>query len=208
MRGAERGVGSGGDPGDAALIGGDQRQRRRERHLEARMHHRLRRQQHDRERRHRDGAQRQRRPVRHDADQHHRCHDEGALRRHLGAGQHEVAGGGDERGGRRPFLDRDGAARGRDQRQQRPQDEEHHAGDQRHVIAGDRQHMADAGNEHGVEHAAVSASRLPVMSAEAIEPASPGIAARMRRSMASRICFDRGREPQAPARRSRRPPPA
>ena len=38
-------VGAGRDPGQAALVGGDQRQRRRKRHLEARMHDRLRREQ-------------------------------------------------------------------------------------------------------------------------------------------------------------------
>jgi len=38
----------------------------------------------------------------------------------------------------------------RDQRQHRAQEEKHDAGDHGHVIAGDREHMADAGNEHGV----------------------------------------------------------
>jgi hypothetical protein len=66
-------------------VGCDQRKRRRKRHLEARMHHGLRREQQHRERRDRDGPQRQRRPVGHHADQHHRGHDEGALRRDLGA---------------------------------------------------------------------------------------------------------------------------
>jgi general stress protein YciG len=36
----------------------------------------------------------------------------------------------------------------------RREDEEHDAGDERHVVARDRQHVADTGNEHGVEHAA------------------------------------------------------
>ena len=70
--GADRGVGAGRHPGQAALVGGDQRKRRRKRHLEARMHHRLRGQQQHAERRERQRPQRQRRPVDHHADQHDR----------------------------------------------------------------------------------------------------------------------------------------
>jgi hypothetical protein len=37
-----------------------------------------------------------------------------------------------------------------DQREQSPQDEEHDAGDDGHVIAGNRKNVADAGDEHRV----------------------------------------------------------
>ena len=51
-----------------------------------------RRNQQHRERRDRDGAQRQRRPVEHHADQHDRGHDEGALGRNFRAGQQQIEG--------------------------------------------------------------------------------------------------------------------
>ena len=50
----------------------------------------------------------------------------------------------------RPLLDRKAVGKSGDQRQQRAQDEKDHAGDHRHVIPGDRQHVPDAGHEHGV----------------------------------------------------------
>jgi hypothetical protein len=64
--------------------------------------------------------------------------------------QQQIEGGRGERGSCRPFLDRRADGKSGDQRQQRPDHEEHDAGDDRHVIAGDRQHMTEAGNEHGV----------------------------------------------------------
>ena len=80
-------------------------------------------------------------PIKNDRD-----HDERALRCDLGAGQDEIKRGDDKRGERRPFLDRHAVGQAGDQRQQRAQNEEHHTGDHRHVIAGDRQHVADAGD--------------------------------------------------------------
>jgi hypothetical protein len=59
--------------------------RRRKRHLEARMHDRLRREQQHPKGGHGEGAKRQRRPVDHHSDQDDRRHDEGALGRDLGA---------------------------------------------------------------------------------------------------------------------------
>ena len=44
--------------------------------------------------------------VDHDGDQHHRRHEERALRRDLGARQQQIERGGDQRGRGRPFLDR------------------------------------------------------------------------------------------------------
>ncbi len=112
----------------------------------------LRHDQHHGKRRHRDGAHGEGRPIGHDADQHHRRHNVRALRRHLGAGEDQIEGRGGERRHRRPFLD--GVAQGQrwKQRKHGAHDEEHHARDERHVIAGDRQHMPDARNVHGVEH--------------------------------------------------------
>jgi hypothetical protein len=68
-----------------SLVGSDQRKRRGKRHLKARMHHGLRCDQQDAEGRERQRAERERRPVGHDPDQHDRGHDEGALGRDLGA---------------------------------------------------------------------------------------------------------------------------
>ncbi len=127
-----------------------QPERRRERHLKARMHQRLRRdRQHDhrgdRQRAERDGA-----AIDHDRDQHHRRHEERALGRDLGAGQQEIERRGCERRSSGPFLDRKRHRQRRDQRQQRADRKEHDAGDDGHVIAGNREHMAEPGNEHGV----------------------------------------------------------
>jgi hypothetical protein len=92
----------------------------------------------------------------------------------------------------------------RDQRQPGAQDEEHHAGDEGHVVARDRQHMADAGNEHGVEHAA--GQRIALAGDEGRRDG--GGVARDRRADAGIDAvadrFDRGGEPQAPSRRGRR----
>ena len=54
------------------------------------MHDRLRRKQQHDEGRDRERAEGQRRPIHHDADQHDRDHDEGALRRDLGARQQQI----------------------------------------------------------------------------------------------------------------------
>ncbi len=149
-RAPRRGVGAGHHPRQAALVGGNQRQRRRKRHLEARMHDRLRREQQHAEGRDRERAERQRRPVGHHADQHDRGHDEGALGRDLGARQQQIAERRDQRADRGPFLDRAGAGEAGDQRQAGAQHEEHHARHQCHVIAGDRQHVGEARDVHGV----------------------------------------------------------
>jgi hypothetical protein len=75
--------------------------------------------------------------VDHDADQHHRGHDVGALGRDFGARQHQIERRGGKRGERRPFLDRMAKRQGGKQRQHGAHEEEHHAGDKRHVIPGD-----------------------------------------------------------------------
>ena len=116
------------------------------------MHQRFRRhRQHD-QGRDRERAKRNRPAIDHDRDQHHGCHEERALRRHFRPRQQQIEGGRDEGCRRRPFLD--GVAdreRGK-QRQQRPYRKEHDAGDDSHVIAGDRQHMAETGDEHRIIH--------------------------------------------------------
>ena len=80
--------------------------------------------------------------VDHDTDKHDRRHDEGALGRDLRAGQQQVEERREQRRKRRPFLDRVAHREQRDERKQRAHREEHDARDHRHVIAGDRQHMA------------------------------------------------------------------
>ena len=69
------------------------------------MSHRLRRDQQHRKRGEREVAQGQRRTVHHHADEDDRRHDESALGCDLGAGEEQIERGGDQRGGRRPFLD-------------------------------------------------------------------------------------------------------
>ena len=147
---AERGIGSGAPPGDAALVAGNQRQRCRKRHLEARMHHRFRREQQHHQYGNGHGAERQDRSIEQDADQYDRDHDERALGRDLGTGQHQIERGHEQRRKRRPFLDRRPVGKSGDQRQQRAHDEEHDAGDHGHVIARDRQHVTDAGHKHRI----------------------------------------------------------
>src|SRR5262245_7266906 len=69
------------------------------------------------------------------------------------------------------------------QGEQRPANAGHH----RHVIARGRQHVADTEMCMASFTGAEMASRLPVISADAIAPLSPGNTARMRLSMASRM---------------------
>ena len=90
-------VGRGKQPGHADLHQRDQPEGGRKRHLETRMHQRLRR---DREHDHRGDRQRAESDgaaVDHDRDQNYGRHEERTLRRHLGAGQQKVERGGDKR---------------------------------------------------------------------------------------------------------------
>ena len=114
------------------------------------MHDRFGRKQQDQQRRDRDRAQGQDRPIEHHADEHDRDHDEGALGCDLRAGKDEIERGDDERGERSPFLDWRPVRQPGNEREDRAHDEEHDAGDHGHVVARDRQHVADAGNEHRV----------------------------------------------------------
>ena len=84
-------------------------------------------------------------PIEHDRD-----HDERALGRDLGTGEHEVKRCHDESRKGRPFLDRRPVCEPRDQCEQRADDEKDHAGNDSHVVAGNRQDVSDAGNEHRV----------------------------------------------------------
>ena len=116
------------------------------------MHQRFRRhRQHDhgcdRERAKRNGA-----AVDHDRDQHHGRHEERALRRDFRARQQQIERRRNEGCRSRPFLDGVANRERRKQRQQRPHREEHDAGDDCHMIARDRQHMAEAGDEHRIVH--------------------------------------------------------
>jgi hypothetical protein len=148
--GAERGIGAGAHPRQPAFVARDQRQCRRERHLEARVHDCFRREQQHQERCDRHRAQGQDRPIEHDADEHDRDHDERPLGRHLRAGQDEIKRGDDESSEGRPLLDRRAVGQPGNERKDRAHDKEHDAGDHRHVVAGDRQYVADAGTEHCV----------------------------------------------------------
>jgi len=141
--GAARGVGRGA-PWQTVLVGGNQGERRRERHLKARIDDGFRRQQQHAERHDRYRAEGQCRPVHHDAGQHDRNHDERALGGNLGSRQQQIERRRGKRGRRRPFLDRASARHRRDQREPGANEKEHDARDHRHVIAGNRQHMREA----------------------------------------------------------------
>ena len=141
---AARRIGASLHPWNSALVGRDQCERRRKRHLEARMHDRLGQENEHAKRGERQIAQGQRGAVHHHTDQQDRRHDEGALRRDLGARKQQIEQGREQRGERRPFLDRVAHRQHGDQRQQRAHGEEYHARDHRHVIARDRQHVAEA----------------------------------------------------------------
>ena len=114
------------------------------------MHYRFRREEKHDQRGNGHGAQRQNRPIKQDADKNDRDHDERTLRCDLGAGEDEIERRDQQCGERRPFFDRCALAQARDQRQQRSKDEEHHTRDHGHVIAGDREHVADAGHKHRI----------------------------------------------------------
>jgi hypothetical protein len=149
---AEWRVGSTAHPRQPLLITGNQRQRRGERHLKARMNDRLGRDEEHAERRHHERPQRERLAINHYADEDNGDHDEGTLRRHFGAREKQIERRSAQSRKRRPFLDRMPAGERPHQRERRAQYEEDDAGHQRHVIAGDRQDVADARSVHGVEH--------------------------------------------------------
>ncbi len=143
-------VGTGEQGWQAELHQRHEAKRRRERHLKAGMDQRFRRQQQHDQCRDRQRPKSDRLPVDYHGDQHHRGHQKRALRRDLGSGQRQIERGGGERGAGRVFLDRTPHRQRRQQRQQRAHRKEHHARHHRHVIAGDRQHMPKAGDEHRV----------------------------------------------------------
>jgi hypothetical protein len=70
----------------------------------------------------------------------------------LGAGQRKVEGGHHQGGECCPFLDGMAVGECPQQRKQRAHGKEHHPGDHRHVIAGDRENVPEAGNVHGIVH--------------------------------------------------------
>jgi hypothetical protein len=114
------------------------------------MHQRFRR---DRQHDHRGDRQRAERhgaAVDHDGDQHHRRHEERALRRDFGARQQQIERAASSAAAADHFLIGKPTVSAGDQRQQRAHRKEHHAGDHGHVIAGDRQHVAEAGDEHRI----------------------------------------------------------
>jgi len=71
-------------------------------------------------------------------------------RRDLIAGQYEIKTRHHQRGEGGPFFDGYAIGKARDQSEESPNDEKYQSGDNGHVIAGNRQHVADAGNEQGV----------------------------------------------------------
>ena len=100
----------------------------------------------------RDGqrAERHRAAIDHDCDQHDGRHEERPLRRDLRARQEQIERRRDQSRRSRPFLDREAHREAGDQCEQRAHREEHDARDHRHVIARDREHMAEARDEHRV----------------------------------------------------------
>jgi hypothetical protein len=122
----------------------------RKRHLEAWMHQRFRRDcQHD-HRRYRQRPERHGAAVDHDRDQNHRRHEERALGRYFRAGQQQIERSGGKGCGRRPFLDRKADGERRDQRQQCADRKEHYAGNDGHVIAGNREHVSKPRDKHRI----------------------------------------------------------
>jgi hypothetical protein len=101
----ERAVATPAHPGQAVLVTGDEREGRRERHLEARVGDGFGRQKQHAERCDRERTERERRAINHDADEDDGDHDEGALGRNLRARQQKIERRRRERGERRPFLD-------------------------------------------------------------------------------------------------------
>ncbi|MGY2806579.1 hypothetical protein ACVIHI_002777 [Bradyrhizobium sp. USDA 4524] len=114
------------------------------------MHQRLRRDREHDQRRHRQRPEGDRAAVDDHGEQHHGGHEERPLRRDLRARQQQIERRGDQRGRRGPFLDRMPRRQRRKQREQRAHREEHDAGDHGHVVAGDRQHMAEPRDEHRI----------------------------------------------------------
>jgi hypothetical protein len=90
------------------------------------------------------------RTIEQHAQKHDANHDERALGRHLIAGQNEIKAGNEKRGERGPFLDRRAVGKAGDQGEEGADDEKYQSGHHCHVIAGNRQHVTDAGNKQRV----------------------------------------------------------
>ena len=101
----ERGIAALAHPGQALLVSGDERQRCRKRHLEARVNDRFGCEQQHAERRDRERAEGERRAIGHHTDEDDADHDEGALGRNLRPRQQEIERRRRQRRERRPFLD-------------------------------------------------------------------------------------------------------
>ena len=87
----------------------------------------------------------QRPPVQDHRAEHDQRHDEGALGANARTGRDVVEERGRHRDHGRPFLDRIFQRQRRRQREQAPGDDEKNAGDQRHLHAGNRDDVEDAG---------------------------------------------------------------
>ena len=139
------------------LVGGDERDGRRERHLEAGLGQALGRDGENEERRERDRAHGQRRAIEEDGDEDHRRHDIGALRRDVAARDQQVGAGGDERDDGGDLLQRPVQRQPRHQRAAAADDREDRGGEQRHVEARDRDDVVEARHPQRVLGRAVDA---------------------------------------------------
>ena len=72
------------------------------------------------------------------------------------------------------------------QRQQRADGKEHDAGDHRHMIPGDREHVAEAGDEHGVVDGLGDGVATPGQKRGCDRAPAPSSVVRIRASIASR----------------------
>ena len=141
-----------GAPVRPGRISADERSGRGERHLETRADDLVRRKHDDDDCRDGEVAQRQRRPVEKYGSEHHGEHDEAALRGDLGTGNEEVAGEPDDREDSRVFLHGMTGREIREEREAGAQQAHDGAGDQRHVQAGDRDDVVDAGAAQRLVH--------------------------------------------------------
>ena len=177
-------------PREPRLHHRDQRRDGGERELEADAEDRLGLDRDDREHREREIAHGQRAPVEDDRAEHDQRHDQRALGADARAGRDVVEERADHRDARRPFLDRIVERQRRRQRQQAARDDEEDAGDQRHLHAGNRDDVEDAGLADEVlgvvgEEVALArhhggGDRALVAADDRVRPGAPGGCARGR----------------------------
>ena len=139
------GVAACGETIAAPFVDGDQRRNRREGQLKARAERRLRLDGDDKEYGERQITHGERRAVEQHGGKHEQRHRQRALRSDARARGDVVENGADHGERRRPFLDRIIERQRARKRQQPPKADEEHAGDQRHLQAGNSDDVEDAG---------------------------------------------------------------